>query len=91
LYRTGFHAAVFIFVAIIIGTIGVQIIIVQFTNIFSKCTPLNFNQWMLSVTLGFLILPFAAVIRLSVTPCIPKEFWEYPTENENSLLSRLLN
>jgi len=85
----GLHKNI-IFVFIIFGTIGLQIIIVQFTNIFTKCIPLNFNQWMLSVALGFLILPFAAVVRLTVTPCIPKEFWEYPTDAENSIISRLL-
>jgi len=73
----------YIFVVIIFITVLVQFLVVQFTGLFTKCEPLNFNQWMLSVTLGFLSLPWATFVRLVVTPCLPLEFWEIPADPDN--------
>jgi Ca2+-transporting ATPase len=73
----------YIFCSIIGVTLLVQFLVVQFTGLFTKCAPLNFNQWMLSVTLGFILLPYGALIRAVTTPYIPKETWEIPADPNN--------
>jgi len=71
----------FIFVGVIVVTIGVQILIVQFGGDFSDCIPLTFEQWMISVCLGFFSLPLGYFSRIVLNPFVPVESWEIPATN----------
>jgi Ca2+-transporting ATPase len=76
----------YMFIIIIIVTIIFQILCVQLFGLFTKTVPLTFNQWMLSVAFGFLCIPYAAIIRLTVTPCIPIDPMEVPANEDNPFL-----
>jgi len=76
------------FIIIIIVTIVFQILCVQLFGLFTKTVPLNFNQWMLSIAFGFLCIPYAAIIRLTVTPCIPIDPMEVPANEDNPFLNK---
>jgi len=72
----------YMFVIIILVTIGFQILCVQLFGPFTKTVPLNFNQWMLSIVFGFLCIPYAVIIRAAITPCIPIDPYELPAKED---------
>jgi len=76
----------YMFIIIVLVTIGFQFLCIQLFGPFTKTTPLNFNQWMLSVTFGFLCIPFAAIIRHVVTPFLPIDPFELPANDDNPFL-----
>ncbi|XP_008792677.1 calcium-transporting ATPase 10, plasma membrane-type-like isoform X1 [Phoenix dactylifera] len=54
----------YVFVCVLTSTIIFQVIIVQFLGDFANTTPLTGLQWFLSVFIGFVGMPIAAVIKL---------------------------
>lgn len=57
-----------IFLAIIFSTVAFQIVIVEFLGTFASTVPLNWQFWLLSVLIGAVSMPIAAIIK-----CIPVE------------------
>ncbi|KAG8062755.1 hypothetical protein GUJ93_ZPchr0003g17325 [Zizania palustris] len=53
-----------IFLGVLTGTIFFQFILVQFLGDFANTTPLNQQQWLVSILFGFLGMPVAAAIKL---------------------------
>lgn len=54
----------YVFVAVLTCTVLFQIIIVELLGAFANTTPLNLQQWFVSILLGFLGMPIAAVLKL---------------------------
>lgn len=54
----------FVFVAVLGSTIIFQIIIVEFLGTFANTTPLTSKQWFLSVLIGFVGMPIAAILKI---------------------------
>lgn len=54
----------YVFVAVLTCTVLFQIIIVEFLGTFANTYPLTWQQWFISVTLGFLGMPIAAAIKM---------------------------
>ncbi|CAL9053433.1 unnamed protein product [Musa banksii] len=54
----------YVFLAVLISTIVFQFIIVQFLGDFANTIPLTMSQWFVTVFLGFLGMPIAAVVKL---------------------------
>lgn len=54
----------YVFVCVLTSTIIFQVIIVQFLGDFADTTPLTGLQWFVSVFIGFLGMPIAAIIKL---------------------------
>lgn len=54
----------YVFVAVLSCTVFFQIIIIQFLGEFANTTPLTPLQWFISVFIGFLGMPIAAVVKL---------------------------
>ncbi|XP_010247663.1 PREDICTED: calcium-transporting ATPase 1, plasma membrane-type-like [Nelumbo nucifera] len=54
----------YVFVAVLTCTVLFQIIIIEFLGTFANTSPLTLPQWFLSVFIGFLGMPIAAVIKL---------------------------
>ncbi|KAH7665334.1 P-type ATPase protein [Dioscorea alata] len=54
----------YVFVAVLACTVLFQFIIIQFLGDFANTTPLSFLQWFLSIFIGFLGMPIAAVVKL---------------------------
>ncbi|KAA8537850.1 hypothetical protein F0562_027570 [Nyssa sinensis] len=53
----------YVFVAVLACTVLFQIIIIEFLGAFANTCPLTFQQWFVSVSLGFLGMPIAAAIK----------------------------
>lgn len=56
------------FLAVIFCTVAFQVIIVEFLGTFATTVPLNWQFWLLSVLIGAVSMPIAAVLK-----CIPVE------------------
>ncbi|THU74979.1 hypothetical protein C4D60_Mb04t39090 [Musa balbisiana] len=54
----------YVFLAVLISTVVFQFIIVQFLGDFANTIPLTMSQWFVTVFLGFLGMPIAAVVKL---------------------------
>ncbi|KAF2294705.1 hypothetical protein GH714_015642 [Hevea brasiliensis] len=54
----------YVFVAVLGSTIIFQIIIVEFLGTFANTTPLTLSQWLVTVFIGFLGMPIAAVLKM---------------------------
>ncbi|KAG8641133.1 hypothetical protein MANES_13G112201v8 [Manihot esculenta] len=54
----------FVFVAVLGSTVIFQIIIVEFLGTFANTTPLTSKQWFLSVLIGFVGMPIAAILKI---------------------------
>eukprot|EP00257_Ricinus_communis_P019509 XP_015578520.1 calcium-transporting ATPase 2, plasma membrane-type [Ricinus communis] len=54
----------YVFVAVLGCTVIFQIIIVEFLGTFANTTPLTLSQWLVSVFIGFLGMPIAAVLKM---------------------------
>ena len=54
----------YVFVAVLTCTVLFQIIIIELLGTFANTTPLNLQQWFVSILLGFLGMPIAAVLKL---------------------------
>jgi len=52
-----------IFMAIMIFTLAVQVVLIQFGGNFANTVPLNLYQWLFCVGVGFLTLPFGLILR----------------------------
>ncbi|CAJ1912870.1 unnamed protein product [Sphenostylis stenocarpa] len=57
-----------IFLLIIFSTAAFQVVIVEFLGIFAGTVPLNWQFWLLSVLIGAVSMPIAAILK-----CIPVE------------------
>jgi len=68
-----------IFVSIIVITIVVQVLIVEFGGIAVKTVPLSWDEWLYCVLIGYMTLPFGFLLRLLP---VPLEDWEKETEYE---------
>jgi magnesium-transporting ATPase (P-type) len=56
-----------LFIAIILGVIVIQVIIVEFGGVVFHCAPLNWSQWLASVGIGFLSIPFGNVSNMNIS------------------------
>ncbi|RRT52849.1 hypothetical protein B296_00041734 [Ensete ventricosum] len=54
----------YVFLAVLISTVVFQFIIVQFLGDFANTIPLTMSQWFVTIFLGFLGMPIAAVVKL---------------------------
>ncbi|KAK9053647.1 hypothetical protein SSX86_024721 [Deinandra increscens subsp. villosa] len=57
-----------IFIAVMVSTVGFQIIIVEFLGTFASTVPLDWEMWLLSIAIGFVGMPITVVLK-----CIPVE------------------
>ncbi|XP_061339000.1 calcium-transporting ATPase 4, plasma membrane-type-like isoform X4 [Gastrolobium bilobum] len=57
-----------IFLLIIFATVVFQVVIVEFLGAFASTVPLNWQMWLLSVLIGAVSMPIAAILK-----CIPVE------------------
>ncbi|MED6223009.1 Alpha carbonic anhydrase 4 [Stylosanthes scabra] len=57
-----------IFLGIIFATAAFQVIIVEFLGTFASTVPLNWQMWLLSIAIGAVSMPLAAIVK-----CIPIE------------------
>ena len=57
-----------IFFTVIFSTVAFQVIIVEFLGTFANTVPLNWQHWLLSVLIGAVSMPIAAILK-----CIPVE------------------
>eukprot|EP01120_Amphizonella_sp_Union-15-10_P014954 TRINITY_DN7486_c0_g7_i1.p1 TRINITY_DN7486_c0_g7~~TRINITY_DN7486_c0_g7_i1.p1 ORF type:complete len:1045 (-),score=272.60 TRINITY_DN7486_c0_g7_i1:55-3144(-) len=53
----------FIFISVIVITVVVQALIVQFGGLATQTVPLNWQQWLFSILLGFIELPYGMLLR----------------------------
>ncbi|KAJ3674350.1 hypothetical protein LUZ60_004966 [Juncus effusus] len=54
----------YVFITVLASTVFFQIIMVQFLGEFASTTPLNWTEWFVSIFIGFLGMPIAAIIKL---------------------------
>lgn len=54
----------YVFVAVLACTVFFQVVIVQFLGTFANTYPLNLQQWVATVILGFLGMPIAAALKM---------------------------
>ncbi|KAL6995370.1 ATF/CREB activator [Sarracenia purpurea var. burkii] len=54
----------YVFVAVLASTVLFQIIIIEFLGTFANTCPLTLQQWVSSVSLGFLGMPIAAAVKM---------------------------
>lgn len=54
----------YVFVGVLACTVAFQVIIIEFLGDFANTTPLTSAQWFLSIFIGFLGMPIAAIIKL---------------------------
>jgi len=73
----------YMFLIIIGVTIAFQVLMVELFGLFANTAPLSLNQWMLSISFGYLCIPFASIIRLVITPCLPVDPNEIPCDEEH--------
>jgi len=58
----------FIFLGVIIGTIIVQVLIVEFGGKFCRTEHLEWDKWLTCIGLGALSIPFGTVLRFIPVP-----------------------
>ncbi|GMN55261.1 hypothetical protein TIFTF001_024380 [Ficus carica] len=61
----------YLFLGIIAITVVLQIMIIEFLGKFAKTVRLNWNQWLISVAIGFISWPLAALGKLIPVPKTP--------------------
>lgn len=54
----------YVFVGVLTCTVVFQVIIIELLGTFADTTPLNWSQWFVSITLGFLGMPVAAALKM---------------------------
>lgn len=54
----------YVFVAVLSCTVLFQIVIIQFLGTFANTYPLNLQQWVATILLGFLGMPVAAALKM---------------------------
>lgn len=54
----------YVFVAVLSSTVFFQIIIVEYLGTFANTTPLSLAQWFLSIGIGFIGMPIAAILKM---------------------------
>lgn len=67
-----------VFMAVLASTICFQVIIVEFLGTFAQTVPLSWDLWLLSVLIGALGLPIAAVLK-----CVPVPVARYVSEDHH--------
>lgn len=60
-----------VFILVLTFTVAFQIVLVQFLGKFSGTTPLNKEQWMITVGIGFVSLFVAVIVKLIPLPKAP--------------------
>lgn len=55
-----------VFVAVLVATVGSQVIIVELLGTFATTVPLNWKLWLASVVIGAISMPFGVLLK-----CIP--------------------
>ncbi|CAL0317082.1 unnamed protein product [Lupinus luteus] len=55
-----------VFFSVIFSTVAFQVVIVEFLGTFASTVPLNWQMWLLSVLIGAISMPIAAILK-----CIP--------------------
>lgn len=55
-----------VFVAVLVATVGFQVIIVELLGTFATTVPLNWKLWLASVVIGAISMPFGVLLK-----CIP--------------------
>jgi len=58
------------FIGIMVFTLVMQYVIVQFGGEFTSTTPLTQSEWLLSIGIGALSLPVAVIVKLIPTPAV---------------------
>ncbi|XP_062210264.1 calcium-transporting ATPase 10, plasma membrane-type-like [Phragmites australis] len=53
-----------VFIAVLSSTVIFQFIIIQFLGDFANTTPLTFKQWITCISIGFIGMPIAAIVKL---------------------------
>ncbi|CAM9679931.1 unnamed protein product [Ascophyllum nodosum] len=76
-----------LFIAIILVTAGLQVLIIEFGDEFTKTAPLTVRQWLITVALGAVALPLGFLMRFIPVKEDPKQFSGYATPEERRLLS----
>lgn len=66
----------FIFLSVIVITLGCQIILIEFGDEFVKTAPLNATQWLVTIALGFIGIPVGMAMRFIPAPEDPKSFFD---------------
>lgn len=61
----GFFSS-WVFIAVLVATVGFQVIIVEFLGTFATTVPLNWKLWMATVVIGAISMPFGVLLK-----CIP--------------------
>ncbi|XXG56889.1 hypothetical protein AAC387_Pa03g4196 [Persea americana] len=54
----------YVFVGVLACTVAFQVIIIEFLGDFANTTPLTSAEWFLSIFIGFLGMPIAAIVKL---------------------------
>lgn len=54
----------YVFMVVLACTVVFQIIIIEFLGTFANTTPLSMPMWFVSIFLGFLGMPIAAVLKM---------------------------
>mmetsp|Transcript_3446 Transcript_3446/g.8007 ORF Transcript_3446/g.8007 Transcript_3446/m.8007 type:complete len:1159 (-) Transcript_3446:319-3795(-) len=67
-----------IFAAVIVITVGLQIFIVEVGGLFTKTSPLNVTQWLVSAAIGLVALPVGLLMRLIPATEDPASFASPP-------------
>jgi len=68
-----------IFAAVIIITLGCQILLINFGGEFVKTAPLTLNQWLITIALGAIGIPIGMAMRFIPAPEDPKSFFDNST------------
>lgn len=53
-----------VFVAVLSSTVIFQFIIIQFLGDFANTIPLTFKQWIACISIGFIGMPIAAIVKM---------------------------
>lgn len=57
-----------LFIMVMVCTVGFQIIIVEFLGTFASTVPLNWKFWLISILIGAVSLPVGGVIKFIPVP-----------------------
>lgn len=54
----------YVFVTVLSATVFFQIIIIECLGTFANTSPLTSSQWLVSIVIGFLGMPIAAIVKM---------------------------
>ncbi|CAM9381353.1 unnamed protein product [Chrysoparadoxa australica] len=75
-----------IFMAIILITIGLQILIIEFGGDFTRTTSLTAKEWVVTAALGFIAIPLGVAMRFIPVAENPKDFAGYDAPKRSEAL-----